>query len=259
MKAMMRAALAAILLCAGLASAAMVIRGPVAMSASGDPYFANVVLLIGNDNAANGTTTFDDQSASNHTITAAGTTNQPVYTNAQVPTGMTTSVDFNQLIKNTQRLTTDNTSDFNYGTGQFTVEFWMYSENLGSQPQPWEADGGSTSIYITPAGSIRIYSGGDRISSADGVITTNTWHYVALSRVADGTMRMYVGGATGTATKVGSNFAGGSLSIGQSAQNFSSASVGINGYGASMRITKGVGRYSDDTSITIPTLPLQSN
>src|SRR5262245_35897769 len=59
--------------------------------ACADPNWASVVLLIGNDNATNGTTTYADQSGK-HTVTAfAGT---PTYSNSSPPTGMTTSIAF---------------------------------------------------------------------------------------------------------------------------------------------------------------------
>ena len=66
------------------------LRSPALDPATGgDPYFANVVLLAGNESGADGTTTFLDQSSYARTLTAVGNAQ---WDTAQAPTGQTSSI-----------------------------------------------------------------------------------------------------------------------------------------------------------------------
>ncbi|MCR4298188.1 MAG: hypothetical protein NUV75_05470, partial [Gallionella sp.] len=95
-------------------------------AAGGDPSWASVTLLAFNDNAADGTTTFDDQSDSNHTLTPAGNTQ---YDTAQAPTGLTSSILFDGT---DDRILIASSSDFGFGTGDLTVEGFSYPNSLAT-------------------------------------------------------------------------------------------------------------------------------
>jgi hypothetical protein len=84
-----------------------------------DPFFASVVLLAVNDNAADGTTTFIDQSASAKTLTTVGNAQ---YDTAQAAPGMTSSGLFDGT---GDALTALDSDDWSFGSGDFTVEAFV--------------------------------------------------------------------------------------------------------------------------------------
>ena len=85
----------------------------------GDPNFANVELLLHGD-GTNGSTTFTDDSNSSRTITASG--------NAQIDTAIkkfgSGSAEFDGT--NSKLIVSGNP----LGSGDFTIEFWIYSESI---------------------------------------------------------------------------------------------------------------------------------
>lgn len=155
--------------------------------------------------------------------------------------------------------TTSLSGDF--GTGDFTVEFWMNASAAGT----YVAVVGTQSIAgNTTAGMWRVTN---RSASANGIYfnyttgsaftdltfsTTNyndgTWHHVAACR-ASGTLRMFVDGVSvGTPTAVAQ-----SLTSGQKiyvAYNVQDAQY-YTGYVDDLRITKGFARYT--ANFTPPT------
>lgn len=84
----------------------------------GDPYFANVVLLAGNENGADGTTTFLDQSAGSPSriLTAHGNVQ---WDSAQAPSGLSTSILFDGT---GDYVTAPDHPDLEFGSSDFTME-----------------------------------------------------------------------------------------------------------------------------------------
>lgn len=227
----------------------------------GDPYWSSVVLLAVNDNQADTTTTFDDQSTSNKTLTANGAAQ---YDTAQAPTGMTSSMLLDGTL---DYLSTPDSADWDFAAGDFTVECWV---RYGTVAQSWLVSQATNATGAGAWGLIGQLSGAlDGYYTTDGLVGTrrdvdNTawapgttgWHHVALSR-AGTNARMFVDGTQhGTTFNSGTDalFNGSSqLCIG--ADNLGDASV--NGWMCSIRITKGVARYTAD--FTPPTLPLPTS
>lgn len=88
-------------------------------AAANDPMFADVFVLLGNDNAADGTLTYLDQSPLAATWSKeAGTV---VYSNATAPTGMTTSLSFSA----SGWLSSPDRADWDLGSGDLTLEAMM--------------------------------------------------------------------------------------------------------------------------------------
>lgn len=154
-------------------------------------------------------------------------------------------------------ITFPNSSSFAFGTGSFTIEFWIYA--------PLNNDkfilGGRTAIgtmHITTGGSastagVLRYVGSSTIVSSN-LITDNAWHHCAIVRNGSTNITLYVDGVSvGTGTdstnytttsgdwKIGSNdsFAGSNL---------------LTGYLSDMRILKGTALYT--SNFTPPTSPL---
>ena len=165
----------------------------------------------------------------------------------------------------TDYLSVQTTNAGDFGTGDFTVEFWMNATAAGT----FVAVVGTQSIAgSATAGMWRI---SNRLSSANGIYfsyttgsaftdltfsTTNynngAWHHVAACR-ASGTLRMFVDGVSvGTPTAVSQSLTSGQkVYVGFQAQD----SQYYTGYLDNLRITKGYARYT--TSFTPKNTPIR--
>ena len=222
-------------------------------NANTDPYFASVSLLAGNESGANGGTTFDDQSVNNLTLTGVGNT---VWSNAAAPTGDTTTI---LLDGNGDSLDADANAVLNMGTGDMT---WEMMVRFASIPVGYNiylfdyvtgVNGNQFRIQVT-GGLIYLVNVGTTIMSPAWVPSIDTWYYVAFNRSGT-TFDLRVDGTSlGTASNSGS--CGSStlkLRIGRNGGT-GNPTLGINGYFANFRITKGVAR---DISV-VPSLPMPS-
>lgn len=219
-------------------------------AASGDANWSDVVLLMDGE----GTSIVDSSSiAANHTVTAYGpTTSTAQYKYGQSSLAMTNTYG--------NRITVSNDNgEFSFGTGDFTVEAWIYlTATPGSMGYPdaaWVVGGGQNNsatgfdLCISNSGirfSIDDF-GSPQISEATHGMSTSTWYHVAWVRNGT-TLAVYVDGvAKGTAT-VASTLSADSMTNGIAigAAEVSSVSLDGNfpGYIDDLRITKGVARYT---------------
>lgn len=215
----------------------------------GDPLFSNVSLLLHFD-GANGSTTFTDSSASPKTVARSG--------DAQISTAQSVFGGSSGLFDGTgDYLTLGGESDFAFGTGDFTIEFFFYSNSLSSlkglyDSRPNSVVSGAYPTIYTDGTTLRYFvSGGVRISG--GTLTTGVWRHVAVCR-ASGTTRMFLDG-----TQVGSNYTDSTNYINGASRPVigalgdSLAAGPYNGYIDELRVTKGVARYT--AGFTPPAAP----
>ena len=85
--------------------------------------------------------------------------------------------------------------DYNFGTGDFTVECWINRKVVNNDDTIWgstlaEASSGFT-WYFNGSGNLRAYVGGSEKTSTSNSISAGTWYHVAITR-ASGTMQMWV-------------------------------------------------------------------
>lgn len=223
----------------------------------GDPYFASVVLLAVNDNAADGTTTFVDQSSYARTLTAAGNAQ---YDTAQAPTGMTSSL---LLDGSGDRVTSANAAEFDVGTQDFAFEMWARPAALTGVKE-WfgrRTTGDEGPFIIAPNGtSLQWYASSAGLSwdvasaSPIGTVAIGTWYHVALSRTGS-TFRAFLDGVK-NATEVTSSA---SLYDNNEGINIGGiATVEFNGHVAAVRWTIGSNR-NYTANFTPPTLPLPTS
>jgi hypothetical protein len=149
--------------------------------------------------------------------------------------------------------------NFGYGTGDFTIEFWLYLNSTGSQTIFSNLSSGSSTnphIYITT--TIRYYTAGaDRITGA--ALSTGQWYHIALCR-ASGSTRLFVNGTQSGSTYSDANNYGTFAPLGIGTYWESGAPVAsstLNGYISDLRITRGIARYT--ANFTPPTTPLLTN
>lgn len=210
---------------------------------------AQTVLLIHAD-GPDDSTTFIDSSTYAHPIVRGGTAH---IDNAQSKFGGTSALfdgtgDYLQL---------DGSADFAYGTGDFTIDFWMRVPSVTSTAnrtvydgRPASVQGAYPVIILMTDGTLRYYvSGADRIISS--VVTANTWIHVAVVR-SSGSTKMYFNGvqtgstytdSTNYITTTGRPYIGTGRNI----------TAGFSGWLDEFRISKGIARWT--TNFTPPTAP----
>ena len=201
-----------------------------------DPYIANVSLLL-RGNGTNGSTTFTDNSLNSFAITANGS--------AQISTAQSKYGGASMYFpgSSSSYLSTPSNAAFQFGTGDFTIEFWVYLTGSGS------LFSNATNLYANNCLNCRLYSsgtldfytnGGTEYTSISSAVTASTWTHLAFVRSGN-TVTIYKNG-----TSIGSNANWG---INLNLTNFY-----INGgrdgngekYYDDFRITKGVARYTSN-------------
>jgi len=94
-------------------------------TATGDPYFSSVSLLLHMD-GANGSTTFTDSGPNALAVTAVG--------NAQISTAQSKYGGASGFFDGAgDYLSLTDSTRFNFGSGDWTVEFWFYNSNSADQ------------------------------------------------------------------------------------------------------------------------------
>jgi hypothetical protein len=142
-------------------------------------------------------------------------------------------------------------SDWNYGTGDFTIECWIYptagagaSRNILSKFTTLSSNLDFLLEIDSANGNLKFSAGNNATISilSNATIPLNTWTNIAISRVS-GVTRMFIDGVVQSSTHTGSvsiNNSTTTLTIGKSSINTNSFS----GYIDEIRITRNVGRYS---------------
>lgn len=213
-------------------------------SSSSDSYFSNVVLLL-HCNGSNGDTATTDSSSYARTINAAGTV-LPTLSSADKKFG-STSMLFTGA--GNSAFTTPSSADFSFGTGDFTIEFWMklasvstspylIAHRLGGLTQGWYiACSNSNEIGFGRQGTVNSFN-----FSSFNAFTNGQWWHIAFSRTS-GVLKLFINGVQDFSLTDTTDYSGTStnpLAIGRDATSGNN----VDGYMDEIRITKGVGRYS---------------
>jgi len=146
---------------------------------------------------------------------------------------------------------------FNFGTGDFTIEFWIRPATVSKSYHAifdMRVNGIANDVkpQIQLNGATLTYWVGTSQRIIGSALSAGTWYHIALCRKG-GVTRMFVNG-----TKVGSDFADANnylasdIVIGALGDN-RSYPAHFNGYMDELRVTKGVGYY--DSNFTAPTAP----
>jgi hypothetical protein len=217
-----------------------------------NPTFANVSLLLHMD-GSNGSTTFTDSSTNAFTVTANG--------NAQISTAQSKyggasglfdgAGDYLDLAANTA---------FDFGTGDFTVEFWYRSTatpagfarviapRTSTNPasgglQIWHASSTANGA-VTDAIELAQTGGTGVTASTKTAISDSNWHHIAFSRQGT-TVRAYFDGVCKDVKADNNNYTrGGTEGIRIAGLASLAANTFVNGYIDDLRITKGVAIYT---------------
>lgn len=231
---------------------------------AGDANYANVSLLLHGD-GANNSTVFTDSAITPKTITPAG--------NAKISTTQSKFGGSSIYLDGTgDSLSTPCTSDFSFGTSDFTIEAWVYiaadsavdidgtksaaliAANYpsgGSISNTWGLSiSGNTSVTGT-ALSVTVFNWSSTITNcvANVSISKSAWHHVAFSRkygvgnylFLDGTLLTNTTNTLSTSAAVNTTTTN-PIRVGTT--GYSGYLGEFNGYIDDLRITKGVARYT---------------
>ena len=142
-----------------------------------------------------------------------------------------------------------------FGTGDFTIEFWMKTTDTGAGLITPATTGAGYWAILIASGTLYWQSAYNatnlKTQSLSGYLN-NAWVHVAIVR-SSGSMNFYLNGTVqGSSTSDTTNYSGvtNTLTIGQDPQNNGYYS----GYLADLRISKGYARYT--SNFTVPSGPL---
>ncbi len=208
-------------------------------SVPGDEYYNSSSLLL-HLNGSNGSTTFTDNSPSPKTVTANGT--------AQISTTRSKFGGASAYFTgSTDNLIVNSSSDFAFGTGNFTVEFWAnWTSWTGNQRFILMGQAGASNIEIgrgSGTDAILFYIMDSLLGTYTWNPGTNIWHHIALVRTGTGTnqVTLYIDGINVVSATSAANITANNIFVG--GLNWAS-SYNMQGYIDELRITKGVARYT---------------
>lgn len=233
-----------------------------------DPNFENVTLLLHGDGTNGGqNNTFVDGSTNNFTITRNGNTTQGTFS----PYGDNWS---NYFDGTGDYLTTPDNAAFDMGTGDFTIECWVYiagnsaTNNDGNRFaglfSTYPGSGTLTNAYAlelignstTTGTGLAFYNWQSSTQSSVTVTTTvsqNSWHHIAVARSGT-TTKLFLDGSEVASGTLGNQTvnSGNQITVGR--LGYVSYLEAFNGYISNLRVLKGTAQYTG--SYTVPTAPL---
>lgn len=221
---------------------------------AGDP---DIVLLMAGSGTA-GSTSFPDTSYIQATLTPFGNT-QVVASPSEYGFG---SASFDG---NGDYITAPANAAYAFGTGDFTVEGWIYLNsyggggysNLAGTIVDTQNAGGDPFAYIvltTTTGNLIVWRGGNVLTST-GTIPLNTWTFFTVVR-ASGTLTIYLNGAFDSSTAFTFNLTSSSMTIGATIDGRAANTyLKFDGYMNDLRISK-IAQYT--SAFTPPVAPFPS-
>ena len=147
-------------------------------------------------------------------------------------------------------------TNYGYGSGDFTIEFWLRLNNTGTQTivsNLTTASSVAPHIYYQVSSNIRYFTNGaDRITGS--ALNANQWYHIAVCRFSSNT-KMFVDGSQVGSTYPDTNNYGASnpLGVGDYGVPLSGVST-LNGYISNLRITK-YARYTTNFNTNLPPGP----
>jgi hypothetical protein len=204
-----------------------------------DPYIDNVSLLLHYD-GTNGSTTFTDSSPTPKVVSAVGST---AISTAQSKFGGASAY----FDGTGSYLSVAGSTDLAFGTGDFTVEFFV-NINLARAYGFFYFTTGTAPNFLIATGSsgrtLRVFVSGSVIDlNGPTTLALNTWYHVAVTR-SGSTVRVFLNGIQEESGTCSSDFTNTTAIIGEDLDP-------IDAYIDELRVTKGIARYT--ANFTPPT------
>jgi len=216
-----------------------------------DDEFNRVSFLSHFEGANNGVNnSFDDGSANNYTVTAAGNVTQGSFGPFARPNG-----EWGVSLDGTgDYLSIASSADFALGTGDFTVEFFVYHSALPSATTyfDYRSTSNQATLYLYLAGSsgaIQLYIAGTaRAFTPPSML--GRWAHIAIAR-SSGTTKTFVDGTQYLSFSDSTDYIQGSTFT---ISKFFNGQENVNGAISNFRWIKGTAVYT--SAFTAPTAPL---
>lgn len=225
---------------------------------SGDPYWGKVSLLLPMT-GSNGSTSFTDASENTKTVAAQD--------GAQISTAQYKWSDSSGYFDGSgDYLVVTTSDDFNFGSGDMTIEFWFRSasttDNTTLLNREWGGSPYSGGFTIQmrggASGPLRVYMSdySTGLALMTGTTTTHgddNWHHVAWTKQGN-VHRLFLDGTQESTATTTATFASVSkdISVG-SDQTFGGRYFA--GYIQDLRITKGAARYTENFTAPSESFP----
>lgn len=231
----------------------------------GDLLFNNVRLLLrGESTVGKNNNVFLDSSSTNYAITRYGNVAQGSFSpySLAAPYDPATHGGSAYFDGNGDYLTLPANDICNFGSGDFTVEFWMYPTAFYNYVIPFATSGSNTDGFFCVGGdssgnfSAGYYIGGSRPGTSQRQATLNAWNHVVAQR-ASGVTSFFLNGIKASSDYTTTyGIPGGDPRIGI---NPAAGNERFTGWLSDLRVTKGQARYAGASSITVPTAPVSSS
>lgn len=225
---------------AGLISNVRVVKGTAVYTSAFTPPTSPLTAIANTSLLTCQNATFIDNSTNAFAITVSGTT-QPTTTNPfQAPSPA--PVSYSGYFDGTgDSLSLAGNAAFAFGTGDFTIEGWIYSTSTTSALFDTRAAVSSLTPYIfSDAGGVKYYVNGSAVITGS-VLATNIWVHIAVVR-ASGVSKLYINGIqSGSNYTDSNNF---TLSNTVYVGNTYNSAVQTSGYISNFRVVKGTAVYT---------------
>jgi len=200
---------------------------------------------------------FVDNSASPYALTVNGTPKVQAFQPFSPTASYTTAayVGSGYFNGSTDYLSAASNAAFAFGTGDLTIEFWVYVANTTNNMSFVDMRNGTTIaigplIYMTSSGTV-IYFVNNVSQITSSAISANAWTHIAVSRSSTSTKMFINGVQAGSTYSDSNNYIQSSVFVGRYSD---SASGYLNGYISNLRLVKGTAVYT--AAFTLPTSPL---
>jgi hypothetical protein len=154
-------------------------------------------------------------------------------------------------------LITPTDTAFNFGTGDFTIEFWVYLTNSSATTQTImgvDLSASTNSIqvwYNNTANKITFNVYGYPTFVSTSTVSINNWIHLAFTR-SSGTFKMFINGVQEASGSMANNFANNVFVVGRGYATINAEY--FYGYLSNLRVVKGTAVYT--SAFTPPTAPL---
>lgn len=235
------------------------------LGGAADEFFDYVTLLLHGD-GTNGAqnNTFLDSSTNNFTITRNGNTTQGTFSPFS-QTGWSNYFDGSG-----DYISVPDSADFTMGSGDFTVQCWVYSTAnsgsdqyiLGQVTSGGQAANTSFQLYKKATSNVAeayVYAGSGKVATASATIPVEQWTHLAMCRDG-GTLRLYVNGVqsgtNATLSTTAITDSGGSFAVGRTGDY---DGLYFSGYVSNVSVVKGTCLFPSGTTFTPSTAPLSTS
>lgn len=187
----------------------------------------------------------NDASANAHTVTATGGAG---ISSAQSKFGSNSAL----FDGSDDALVVSNSSDFNFGTNDFTIELFFYQTNNSSRNDIAGTYSGSTtgwgiSTNTSNTNEIQVYFGNNVVlNSGASAYSLNKWHHLVVCR-SDSSLKLFIDGKNIVSATNTTNITGGNnLRVGAVSSSANATFLFFAGYIDDFRVTKGIALYDQN-------------